>query len=166
MNITAQTVAAQTVVKFAWTLNIDGKRVDGTPGNESQTILLGHAPGLPLQLEASLIGMTAGEHKTVRIKPEDAYGKHDLSKHQTVPISGFPVGANLKIGASFFTQDANGKPLAARVIGLANENVTVDFNHEFAGKILEYVIDVQNVRNAESDELEHRHVHGDGGIKH
>jgi FKBP-type peptidyl-prolyl cis-trans isomerase SlyD len=159
-------VNTQTVVKFAWTLNIDGKRVDGTPNGETQTILIGHAPGLPLQLEASLMGLEAGEHKTVRVRPENAYGTHDLSKHQTVPISGFPVGANLKIGASFFTQDANGKPLTARVIGLAGENVTVDFNHEFAGKILEYVIDVQGVRAAEAAELEHRHVHGDGGIKH
>ena len=159
-------VAAQTVVKFAWSLNIDGKRVDGTPNSETQTILIGHAPGLPLQLEASLIGLTVGEHKTVRIKPEDAYGKHDLGKHQTVSISSFPVGANLKIGAKFFSQDAMGKPLVARVIGLTGENVTVDFNHEFAGKILEYVIDVHAVRTAEPGELEHGHVHGDGGVKH
>ena len=159
-------VSAQTVVKFAWTLNIDGKRVDGTPDGETQTILIGHAHGLPLQLEASLIGLEVGGHKTVRIRPENAYGTHDLGKHQTLAISDFPVGANLKIGARFFTQDGNGKPLTARVIGLTGENVTVDFNHEFAGKILEYVIEVQNVRAAEATELEHRHVHGDGGIKH
>jgi FKBP-type peptidyl-prolyl cis-trans isomerase SlyD len=159
-------IAAQTVVKFAWTLNVDGKRVDGTPGNESQTILLGHTHGLPLQLEASLMGLRAGEHKTVRVKPEDAYGKHDLGKHQTVPISSFPVGTNLQIGSKFFTQDASGQPLPARVIGLAGEAVTVDFNHEFAGKILEYVIRVDSVRAAEPGELEHGHVHGDGGIKH
>jgi FKBP-type peptidyl-prolyl cis-trans isomerase SlyD len=159
-------VAAQTVVKFAWTLKIDGKRVDGTPEGETQTILIGHAPGLPVQLEASLIGLMVGEHKIVRIKPEDAYGKHDLSKHQTVPISSFPVGANLKIGAKFFAQDEAGKPLATRVIGLTGESVTVDFNHEFAGKILEYVIDVKSVRAAESGELEHGHVHGVGGVSH
>jgi FKBP-type peptidyl-prolyl cis-trans isomerase SlyD len=159
-------VADQTVVKFAWTLKIDGKRVDGTPEGETQTILIGHAPGLPLQLEASLMGLTAGEHKTVRVRPEDAYGKHDLEKHQTVPISSFPVGANLKIGAKFFTQDAAGKPLAARVIGLTGESVTVDFNHEFAGKILEYVFEVKSVRAAEAGELEHGHVHGAGGVNH
>jgi FKBP-type peptidyl-prolyl cis-trans isomerase SlyD len=159
-------VNAQTVVKFAWTLNIDGKRVDGTPNGETQTILIGHASGLPLQLEASLMGLVAGEHKTVRIRPEDAYGKHDLGKHQTVPISSFPVGTNLKMGARFFTQDAVGQPLTARVIGVVGENVTMDFNHEFAGKILEYVIDVQNVRAAEPGELEHGHVHGAGGVSH
>jgi hypothetical protein len=40
-------VAAQTVVRFAWTLKIDGKQVDGTPEGETQTILIGYAPGLP-----------------------------------------------------------------------------------------------------------------------
>ena len=159
-------VAAQTVVKFAWTLSVDGRRVDGTPDGETQTILIGYAPSLPLQLEASLIGLEVGERKTVRIRPENAYGTHDLSQHQTVPLSGFPVGANLQIGARFFTQDANGQPLAARVIGLTGEAVTVDFNHEFAGKILEYKIDLRGVRAAEAGELEHGHVHGDGGIKH
>jgi FKBP-type peptidyl-prolyl cis-trans isomerase SlyD len=159
-------VVAQTVVKFAWTLSVDGKRVDGSPEGETQTILIGHAPGLPLQLEASLIGLEAGEHRTVRIRPEEAYGRHDLGKHQTVPISNFPVGAKLQIGANFFTQDTSGNPLTARVIGLAGESVTVDFNHEFAGKILEYKIDVRSVRVAKAGEIEHGHVHGDGGIKH
>ena len=159
-------VAAQTVVKFAWSLNIDGKRVDGTSKSETQTILIGHAPGLPPQLEASLIGLTMGEDKTVHIEARNAYGEHNPSKRQTVPISSFPVGANLEIGARFFTQDAVGNPLGARVVESSGENVTVDFNHEFAGKILEYVIDVHSVRTAEPGELEHGHVHGDGGVKH
>jgi FKBP-type peptidyl-prolyl cis-trans isomerase SlyD len=159
-------IAAQTVVKFAWTLEIDRKRVDGTPEGETQTILIGHTHGLPVQLEASLIGLEAGEHKTVSIEPEDAYGVYDPSKRQVVPTSSFPAGANLKIGAKFFSQDQAGKPLAARVIGLTGEGVTVDFNHEFAGKILEYKLDVRSVRAAEVGELEHGHVHGDGGIKH
>jgi FKBP-type peptidyl-prolyl cis-trans isomerase SlyD len=158
-------VAAQTVVKFAWTLNIDGKRIDGTPHGEPQTILIGHTHGLPPQLEASLIGLEAGEHKTVRIQAEDAYGSYDPSRRQTVPTSGFPVGANLQVGAKFFTH-TSGKPLTARVVESLGENVTVDFNHEFAGKILEYVIEVQNVRAAEAGELEHGHVHGDGGTTH
>jgi FKBP-type peptidyl-prolyl cis-trans isomerase SlyD len=159
-------IAAQTVVKFAWTLEIDGKRVDGTPEGETQTILIGHTHGLPVQLEASLIGLEAGEHKTVIIEPEDAYGVYDPGKRQIVPTSSFPVGANLQVGATFFTQDTRGNPLTARVVESSGENVTVDFNHEFAGKILEYVLDVRSVRAAEAGELEHGHVHGDGGIKH
>jgi FKBP-type peptidyl-prolyl cis-trans isomerase SlyD len=159
-------VAAQTVVKFAWTLKIDGERVDGAPAGETQTILIGHAHGLPVQLEASLIGLTAGESKTVQVDPQNAYGEHDPSKSQTVPASSFPVGANLQVGAKFFTQDGAGNPLTARVVENSGEGVTVDFNHEFAGKTLEYLIEVKSVRVAEPSELEHGHVHGDGGIKH
>jgi FKBP-type peptidyl-prolyl cis-trans isomerase SlyD len=159
-------IAAQTVVKFAWTLEVEGKRIDGTPEGETQTVLIGHAHGLPVQLEASLMGLEAGEHKTVSIEPEDAHGVYDPGKRQIVPTSSFPVGANLQVGAKFFTQDAEGNPLTARVIESSGENVTVDFNHEFAGKILEYKIDVRSVRVAEAGELEHGHVHGDGGIKH
>jgi FKBP-type peptidyl-prolyl cis-trans isomerase SlyD len=159
-------IAAQTVVKFAWTLNVDGKRVDGTPFGETQTILIGYAHGLPVQLEASLIGFEVGEQKTVRIEAKDAHGEYDPGKRQTVPISSFPGGANVQVGAKFFTQDAAGKPLTARVIEVSDQGVTVDFNHEFAGKTLEYVIDVRSVRAAEPGELEHGHVHGAGGVSH
>jgi FKBP-type peptidyl-prolyl cis-trans isomerase SlyD len=159
-------IAAQTVVKFAWMLSVDGKRIDGTPEGETQTILIGYTHGLPVQLEASLIGLEAGESKTVSIEPENAYGVYDLGKRQIVPTWSFPVAANLQVGAKFFTQDAEGNPLTARVIESSGENVTVDFNHEVAGKILEYKIDVRSVRAAEAGELEHGHVHGDGGIKH
>jgi FKBP-type peptidyl-prolyl cis-trans isomerase SlyD len=159
-------VTAQTVVKFVWTLEVDGKRVDGTPQGETQTILIGYTHGLPLQLEASLIGLRAGEHKTVRIEPQNAHGEYDPSRRQTVPASSFPVGANLEIGTKFFTQDASGNPLTARVVDVSDEGVTVDFNHEFAGKNLEYVIEVQSVRAAETGELEHGHVHGAGGVSH
>jgi FKBP-type peptidyl-prolyl cis-trans isomerase SlyD len=159
-------IAAQTVVKFAWTLEIDGKRIDGTPEGETQTILIGHTYGLPVYLEASLMGLEVGERKTVIIEPEDAYGVYDSGKYQTVPTSSFPVGANVQVGSKFFTQDAEGNPLTARVVESSGENVTVDFNHEFAGKMLEYKLDVRSVRVAEAGELEHGHVHGDGGIKH
>jgi FKBP-type peptidyl-prolyl cis-trans isomerase SlyD len=159
-------IAAQTVVKFAWTLSVDGKRVDGMPEGETQTILIGYTHGLPVQLEASLLGLEMGEHKTVIIEPENAYGVYDPGKRQIVPTSSFPVGANVQVGAKFFTQDDEGNPLTARVIESSGEYVTVDFNHEHAGKILEYKIDVRSVRAAEVGELEHGHVHGDGGIKH
>jgi FKBP-type peptidyl-prolyl cis-trans isomerase SlyD len=102
----------------------------------------------------------------VRIEAKDAYGQSDPGKRRTVPTSSFPAGANLQVGAKFFTQDGAGNPLTAWVVERAGESVTVDFNHEFAGKMLEYVIDIRSVRAAEAGELEHGHVHGDGGIRH
>lgn len=52
------------------------------------------------------------------------------------------------------------------MIELEDKDVTVDFNHEHAGKTLEYRITIHAVREAEPGEIEHGHVHGEGGIKH
>ena len=45
-------------------------------------------------------------------------------------------------------------------------NVDVDFNHPLAGRVLHYEIEVQLVREATSEEIQHGHVHGPGGEDH
>jgi FKBP-type peptidyl-prolyl cis-trans isomerase SlyD len=159
-------VSANTVVKFEYTLSIDAQIVDRTPEGETQTILMGHAHGLPPKLEAALHGHTAGEMFTAVIPPHDAYGDYDASKRMDVPRSSFPDGVNLEVGSQFYSQDADGKPLAVRVVLIEGTNVTVDSNPERAGKTLEYRVTIHAVRQAEPVELEHGHVHGDGGVTH
>jgi FKBP-type peptidyl-prolyl cis-trans isomerase SlyD len=159
-------VAQASVVTFEWTLLIDGKVVDHSPEGETQTILINHAHGLPPRLEAVLHGREAGETFTVSVPPSDAYGEYDPAKRISVPRSSFPASATLKAGASFYTQDTDGKPLSVRVIALEAERVVVDANPERAGKTLEYRVTVHRVRAAETEELEHGHVHGEGGVIH
>jgi len=44
--------------------------------------------------------------------------------------------------------------------------VTVDGNHPLAGQELHFVVKVKEVREATSEEVEHGHVHGTGGVEH
>jgi FKBP-type peptidyl-prolyl cis-trans isomerase SlyD len=152
------------VIKFEWSLSIAGKMIDRSLEGEAQTILLGHAKSLPVGLEGLLIGREAGTEFEATL--ENAYGIYDPSKVHTAKKSDFPSNTNLELGASFYTQDETGKPLVARVVKLEQNTVTVDFNHEFAGKTLLYHIKILNVRPAEPSELEHGHVHGEGGVRH
>ncbi len=152
------------VVKLEWSLMIDGKVVERSLEGEVQTILMGHAKSLPVGLEELLIGHEEAQEFTATL--ENAYGVYDPSKLYSAQKSDFPKNTNLALGASFYTQDEHGKPLVARVIKLEQDTVTVDFNHEFAGKNLEYHIKILNVRPAEPSELEHGHVHGEGGVRH
>jgi FKBP-type peptidyl-prolyl cis-trans isomerase 2 len=41
--------------------------------------------------------------------------------------------------------------------------VDVDLNHPMAGKDLHFDVEIVEVREASAEELEHGHVHGDGG---
>ena len=44
--------------------------------------------------------------------------------------------------------------------------VDVDTNHPYAGKPLQFDVEVLNVRDATADEISHGHVHGEGGVHH
>jgi FKBP-type peptidyl-prolyl cis-trans isomerase SlyD len=44
--------------------------------------------------------------------------------------------------------------------------VDVDLNHPMAGKDLHFEVEIVEVREASAVELEHGHVHGDGGHQH
>ncbi len=152
------------VVKLEWSLSIDGKMIDRSLEGEAQTILLGHAKSLPVGLEGLLIGREVGAEFEATL--ENAAGVYDPSKVHTAQKSDFPKNINLELNASFYTQDETGKPLVARVVKLEEDTVTVDFNHQHASKALLYHVKILSVRPAEASELEHGHVHGEGGIRH
>ena len=44
--------------------------------------------------------------------------------------------------------------------------VDVDLNHPMAGKDLHFDVEIVDVREAGKEEIDHGHVHGDGGHQH
>jgi FKBP-type peptidyl-prolyl cis-trans isomerase SlyD len=52
------------------------------------------------------------------------------------------------------------------VVSIEEETVTVDGNHPLAGMTLNFDVKVVEVREATGEELEHGHVHGEGGHAH
>jgi FKBP-type peptidyl-prolyl cis-trans isomerase SlyD len=42
----------------------------------------------------------------------------------------------------------------------------MDFNHPLAGKNLHFIGSVLSIRDASAEELDHGHVHGEGGHHH
>jgi FKBP-type peptidyl-prolyl cis-trans isomerase SlyD len=52
------------------------------------------------------------------------------------------------------------------VVAVEEETVKLDGNHPLAGVPLNFDVQVVEVREATSEELEHGHVHGPGGHAH
>jgi CRP-like cAMP-binding protein len=59
-----------------------------------------------------------------------------------------------------------GKKLVVTVIDQNESHITVDGNHPLAGMYLNFDVEVKDIRDASTEELEHQHVHGPGGHQH
>jgi FKBP-type peptidyl-prolyl cis-trans isomerase SlyD len=97
--------------------------------------------------EEAVVGMEVGEEKTVTIPPEKGYGLRDERLIQEIPKEMFA-------DADFEPQEgmlilASGIP--AKIIKVTDDTVTLDFNHELAGKELTFTIKICDVQPAESE---------------
>jgi FKBP-type peptidyl-prolyl cis-trans isomerase SlyD len=157
-------VHEKSVVKFEYSLKVDDKILERTTEGKTKTILMGHEKGLPPGLERSLLGREAGASFTASV--ENGYGVIDPTKIHIAPKSAFPKPMKLDVGERLYSQDEKGRPVSLRITAVADDAITVDANHEHAGKTLVYEIKIHHVRDADKGELEHGHVHGEGGVKH
>lgn len=158
-------VRPNTVVRMEYVLRVDGREADSSPEGESVTILHGHDYLLPPGLEERLLGLSPGPFR-IQIPAGEIAGRHDPGKVMAVDRDEFPPDAVLEEGEEFYAEDEDGTPVIARVVDVEGKTVTVDTNPEYAGKTLEYEGVIHHVREAEPEEVDHGHVHGEGGVSH
>jgi FKBP-type peptidyl-prolyl cis-trans isomerase SlyD len=117
-------------------------------------------------LEAALEGKSQGESFKVTIEPEEAYGVFNEELIQTLSRDDFQGVDKLEVGMQFEAQDPDGDDGVVTIASLDGDEVTVDGNHPLAGETLNFEIEINEVRAATAEELEHGHVHGPGGHQH
>ena len=157
-------VGKNTVVGLTYELtDPDGKVIEKTDGPIEY--LHGGYDGIFPLVEQALAGKTVGDSCQVRLAPDDAFGEYDAELMHLEPRSKFP--ANIKVGMRFEGRGVeSGTTLVYTVTDVAEDKVVVDGNHPLAGRTLQFACTVTAVRAATAEELEHGHVHGDGGHHH
>lgn len=89
-----------------------------------------------------VLGMKEGEEKEVRIPPEKAYGQYDPELKGAVHRKIFEQnGLEPEAGR---TIEISGRP--ARILSFNETSVTIDLNHELAGKTLVFKIKLEKIR--------------------
>ena len=118
-------------------------------------------------LEEAMEGRVAGDSFSVSIEPAKAYGERNEESVQRIPVKHLLVrpGVKLEPGMIVPVQTEHGAR-QVMVIKAGKFNVDVDTNHPLAGKQLGFDIEIVEVRDASSEELDHGHVHGVGGHHH
>lgn len=158
-------VAQDSVVSFHYTLKDEAGSVIDQSDGEPMAYLHGHGQIVP-GLERELSGKLAGDKLQVRVSPAEGYGEHIAAMVQQIPREAFSKIAGLHVGMELQTRTRSGHPATVVVKEIGPELVTVDGNHELAGKTLFFDIEIAEVRTASEEELSHQHVHGPGGHHH
>lgn len=152
------------VVRFHYTVSEVGQApLESSEGREPLAILIGHGNIIP-GLENAMDGREAGEKFEIDVVAADAYGERREGLTQRVPKKHFQ-GARLEPGMQAVLP-TNFGPRAVTIQKVGMSVVDVDLNHPMAGKDLHFAIEIVEVREASAEEIEHGHVHGDGGHHH
>ena len=148
------------VVAIDYTLSDnDGVVIDTSTGREPLKYLHGTGALIP-GLEKELEGKVVGDKLDVAIKPEDGYGMRNEEMLQTVPREHFGHVPEIQAGMQFQANSEEG-PVMVTIVKVDEKEVMVDGNHPLAGFILNFKVEVKEVRAASAVELEHGHVHGE-----
>ena len=157
------------VVRFHYTLFEGGVAEQGSDALETSkdreplAILAGHGNIIP-GLEQAMEGHEAGDSFSADIAAADAYGERRDNLTQRVPKKHF--GEQRLMPGMQVVLNTNFGPRAVTIQKVGMSVVDVDLNHPMAGKDLRFDIEVVEVREATAEELEHGHVHGEGGHHH
>ena len=152
------------VVRFHYTVSEQGQEpLETSEGRDPLVILVGHQNIFP-GLETAMDGREAGDKFEVDVAAADAYGVRQEGLTQRVPKKYFK-DARLEPGMQAVLP-TNFGPRAVTIQKVGMSVVDVDLNHPMAGKDLHFAIEIVEVREASAEEIEHKHVHGEGGHHH
>jgi len=100
-------------------------------------------------METELEGMEAGEEKTIQLAPEEAFGERDPGMIQLVPMSEFKKqGIKPQVGMAITSEGNTGI-----IRSVSGGRVRLDFNHELAGKNLEYQVKVVEIIEDDTEKI-------------
>ncbi len=127
--------------------------------------------GLPEEFENQLHGKQAGDAFNFTLTPDQAYGDYDDQAVVDIPKNVFEIDGQLdqemlQVGNFLPMADNEGHHMQGKIVEIGDQAVKMDFNHPLAGMVMHFDGQVAAVREATSEELEHGHVHGEGGHQH
>ena len=98
-------------------------------------------------IDDALRTMEVGESATLIIPPEDGYGDADPKQIKWYPRSIIPHGYEIKKDTMIMWESADGlAKRPAMVVDATEDTVKIDMNHPYAGKTLEYWVELVDLQ--------------------
>lgn len=129
-------------VHYRGTLS-DGSEFDSSAGRDPLEFEVGSGQVIP-GFDDAVSGLEIGDSVTVTIACVDAYGDRLDDAVQEFPLEAFGEEVP-EVGWTVELQAPDGNRLAATIVGVEGEVVTLDFNHPLAGEDLTFEIELVEV---------------------
>jgi FKBP-type peptidyl-prolyl cis-trans isomerase SlyD len=152
------TITAGKIVGFHYTLrNDEGEELDSSAGGAPLEYLHGAGNIVP-GLEKALADKDLGFEGVIDVEPDDGYGQRDEAGVFEVDRTQFPEDAELALDMVFGIQTGDDQPpQPAWITAMADDKVTLDFNHPLAGQRLHFDVSIVSIRDATEAEASHGH---------
>ncbi len=119
----------------------DGTVFDSTEKHGGEPLAFEVGAGQMIKgFDEGVLGMELNKEKEITLKPVDAYGEYNEDAIQKVPKRMMP--AEVEVGMQIGVPLQNGQTIPAKITEIKGDMVTIDMNHELAGKILTFKIKV------------------------
>jgi len=93
----------------------------------------------------AVVGMTLNEEKSIKIKPEEAYGQRNEELSKEIPRGKLPKEPEPKIGMALMMNLPDGNQFPAAIKYVDEDKIVIDLNHPLAGKTLNFKIKVVEI---------------------
>ena len=142
-----QRIGQGSTVTLHFSLKFDnGEVVDSNFEKDPATFTIGDGSLLP-GFERVLFGLKDADKRTFEILPEQGFGTPNEQNVQVMPRSQFD-SMELDYGVLVIFKDAAGGEMPGVVKAFNDQQVTIDFNHPLAGKVIVFDVEIIQVQNS------------------
>jgi FKBP-type peptidyl-prolyl cis-trans isomerase 2 len=124
----------------------DGTTFDSSEGREPLEFEVGAGAVIP-GFDNGVMGMAVGDKKTVNIPAEEAYGPKVDELVMDFPKERFPEDMQPEIGMQLMMNNGSGQQFPVTIVEVKDESITLDANHQLAGKDLVFDIELVDIES-------------------
>ncbi|MDG1724104.1 MAG: peptidylprolyl isomerase [Bacteroidia bacterium] len=155
-------IAKNSVAGVHYQLDVDGQKIDAS-GDKPLVYLHGHGMMIP-GFEKQLAGLKAGDKFNFLVSSAEGYGEFNQDAVVELDKEIFLVDGSMSTevfeGAQLQLTNKDGQPMVGIVQKISDDKVTMDFNHQLAGKELHFSGTIDSLREATEEEISKGHVQG------
>lgn len=125
----------------------DGQVFDSSEGGEPLEFEIGSGQVIA-GFDEGVRGMNVGEHKTIEIEVDDAYGQRNETLNRAVPRESMNLETEPQVGMNLVLQLPDGNEIPVAITEVTEDSVTLDANHPLAGQRLIFDIELVGITQA------------------